>query len=74
MFIILLSDECKPVYLANSMIVPVVSILSFPIGSFNITVNEIFLVLIFDPFALLQQIKQELARKEPLIHCVVDSN
>jgi hypothetical protein len=74
MFIILLFDESEPVYFADSMIVTIVTILSFVTSSLNITVNEIFLVPLFDPFALLNQVKQELSRKEPLINCVVDSD
>ena len=74
MFIILLFDESEPVYFADSMIVAIVTILSFVTSSLNITVNEIFLVPLFDPFALLNQVKQELSRKEPLINCVVDSD
>lgn len=74
MLIILLFDESEPVYFADSMIVAIVTILSFVTSSLNITVNEIFLVPLFDPFALLNQVKQELSRKEPLINCVVDSD
>jgi hypothetical protein len=74
MFIILLFDECEPINFANSMIVTIVPILSFPISSFNIAINEISLISIFNPLALLHEIQQEFARKESLIYSVVDSH
>jgi len=74
MFIILLFDECKPINFADSTIVTVVPILNILIRSFNIAINEIFLISLFNPFALLHKIQQEFVRKEPLIYCIVDSN
>jgi hypothetical protein len=74
MFIILLFDECEPINLANSMIVTIVPILNIPSRSFNIAINEISLISIFNPLALLHEIQQEFARKESLIYCVVNSH
>jgi hypothetical protein len=68
MFIILLFDECEPIDLADSMIVSIVPIRSFLISSFDIAINEISLILLFDPFALLYKIKQEFAWEKPLVN------
>jgi hypothetical protein len=74
MFIILLSDKREPVYFADSMIFTIVAILNITRRSLDIAINKFFLILLFNPFALLKQIKQELARKEPLIYSVIDSD
>jgi hypothetical protein len=57
MFIILFFDECEPINFADSMIVTIVPILNIPSRSFNIAINEISLIFIFNPFALLHEIK-----------------
>lgn len=74
MLIIFLSDKCEPIDLANTVIVAIVSIRCDLFASpFNVAVNKILGILLLNPLAFFNQIKQELSGEEPLIHSVVDA-
>jgi len=67
-----LLQERKPVYLADPMIVMVVPIVHrIPAVTLNQRVDEVFLVVLFNPEHLLQEAREEVRVEELIVFHIV---
>lgn len=72
MNIVLLFDEGEPIDFADSMIVRIVTVLEVSVSSLNVTVNEVFLVSLFNPLHFIGQAKEKSIGEHLLVHEIVD--